>query len=71
MRHHRARCIKTFGPPAGSGSSVGSESAVQDLLVSPSGDVLYSASGNFVNVWDLKKLGIDIFIRKVFFKNNI
>ena len=56
MRHHRARCIKTFGPPAGSGAPVGSESAVQDLLVSPSGNILYSASGNFVNVWDLKKL---------------
>ena len=51
MRHHRARCIKTFGPPAGSGS----ESAVHDLLVGPSGDVLYSASGNFINIWDLKK----------------
>lgn len=51
MRHHRARCIKTFGPPAGSGS----ESAVQNLLVSPSGDTLYSASGNFINIWDLKK----------------
>lgn len=51
MRHHRARCIKTFGPPSGSGS----ESAVQDLLVSPSGNTLYSASGNFINSWDLKK----------------
>ena len=53
MRHHRARCIKTFGPPAGTGA--GGESAVQDLLVSPSGDFLYSASGNFINIWDLKK----------------
>lgn len=52
MRHHRARCIKTFGPPVGSSSS---ESAVQDLLVSPLGDTLFSASGNFINIWDLKK----------------
>ena len=55
MRHHRARCIKTFGPPAGYGPASGSESAVQDLLVSPTGDTLYSASGNFINIWDLKK----------------
>ena len=55
MRHHRARCIKSFGPPAGSGPAAGSESVVQDLLVSPSGDTLFSASGNFINIWDLKK----------------
>lgn len=55
MRNHRARCIKTFAPPVGSGPTAGSESAVQDMLPSPSGNLLYSASGNFINVWDVKK----------------
>ncbi|XP_064385434.1 kinesin-like protein KIF21A [Halichondria panicea] len=50
MRHHRARCIKTFGPPSGSGESV-----VQDLLVSPCGNILFSAAGNVINIWDLRK----------------
>ncbi len=50
MRHHRARCIKTFGPPSGSGDNV-----VQDLCVSPCGNILFSAAGNVINIWDLKK----------------
>ena len=54
MRHHRARCIKTFGPPPGSGPS-SSETVVQDLVVSSDGETLYSAAGHFVNIWDLKK----------------
>ena len=54
MRHHRARCIKTFGPAPGSGPS-SAETVVQDLIVAPAGDLLFSASGNFVNIWDLKK----------------
>lgn len=61
MRHHRARCIKTFGPAPGSGPS-SAETVVQDLFVAPSGDLLFSASGNFVNIWDLKKCVVQLVV---------
>lgn len=54
MRHHRARCIKTFGL-SGSGVGTGAEFAIQDLQVSPSGNTLFSTSGNVINIWDLRK----------------
>lgn len=46
--------IKAFGPPPWSGGR-SSDTLVQDLLVPRDGRILFSASGTFVNVWDLAK----------------
>ena len=53
MRHHWPRGISIIHLPPRSGRS-SLETAVKDLMVAPNGDLLFSASGNFVNIWDLK-----------------